>query len=157
MLSRLATTHTLHRASRRMQQGLTLVEIMVVVVILGILAALIVPNVMDKPDQARIVAAQQDIAQLQQALRLYKIDNRRYPTTEQGLAALVSKSTLEPIPPNFPATGAYLPRLPKDPWDTPYQYLSPGKFGEFDIWSYGTDGEPGGEGAAADIGSWTQK
>ncbi|MEC5396394.1 type II secretion system major pseudopilin GspG [Uliginosibacterium sp. H1] len=133
--------------------GLTLVEIMVVIVILGILAALIVPNVVDKPDQARIAAARQDIASLGEALRLYKVDNRQYPTTQQGLNALITKPTTPPLPPTYPNTG-YLMKLPNDPWGNPYMYLSPGKFGEYDVWSYGSDGEPGGEGNDSDIGSW---
>jgi len=134
--------------------GFTLLEIMIVVVILGVLAALIVPKVMGRPDEARQVAAKQDIASLMQALKLYRLDNFRYPSTEQGLAALVSKPTTEPIPPNWKG-GGYLDRLPKDPWGTPYQFLNPGVHGEVDVFSFGADRESGGEGEGADVGSWS--
>jgi general secretion pathway protein G len=135
------------------QGGFTLLEVMVVMVIIGILAALIVPKIISRPDEARIIAAKQDIATLMQALKLYRLDNQRYPTTEQGLQALVTKPAGEPIPPNWKA-GGYLERLPKDPWGHPYEYLNPGVHGEIDIFSYGADGAPGGEGNDADIGSW---
>ncbi len=133
--------------------GFTLLEIMVVVVILGILAALVVPKIISRPDEARVVAARQDIATLMQALKLYRLDNLRYPTTEQGLQALVAKPTTAPLPPNWKA-GGYLERLPKDPWSNPYQYLNPGVHGEIDVFSLGADGAAGGEGVDADIGSW---
>lgn len=133
--------------------GFTLLEIMIVVVILGVLAALVVPKVMSRPDEARLVAAKQDIASLQQALKLYRLDNFVYPTTEQGLQALVSKPTSPPVPPNWKG-GGYLDRLPKDPWGSPYQYLSPGVHGEVDVFSFGADRESGGEGDGADVGSW---
>lgn len=136
------------------QRGFTLIEIMVVVVILGVLAALVVPKVMGRPDEARIVAAKQDIQALGQAMKLYRLDNQRYPTTEQGLQALQQKPTAAPIPPNW-KTGGYLERLPKDPWGHAYLYLSPGLHGEIDIFSYGADGVSGGEGGDADIGSWS--
>lgn len=136
-------------------QGFTLIEVMVVIVILGILAALIVPKVMSRPDEARVVAAKQDIAAIVQALKLYKLDNMRYPTTEQGLQALVKKPTLPPEPLNWKGNG-YLERLPDDPWGHAYQYLQPGLHGEFDVLSLGADGAPGGEGNDADIGSWQQ-
>jgi len=135
------------------QRGFTLLEVMVVVVILGILAALVVPKIISRPDEARVIAAKQDIASLQQALKLYRLDNQRYPTTEQGLQALVTKPTTAPIPPNWKA-GGYVERLPKDPWGNPYQYLNPGVRGEIDIISFGADGGSGGEGNDADIGSW---
>jgi len=135
--------------------GFTLLEIMVVVVIIGILAALVVPNIIGRPDEARQIAAKQDIASLMQALKLYRLDNQRYPTTEQGLQALVAKPTNGPIPLNW-KTGGYVERLPKDPWGHPYQYLNPGVQGEIDVFSYGADGAPGGEGIDADIGSWDQ-
>lgn len=131
--------------------GFTLIEIMIVLVILGVLAALVVPRIMGRPDEARVVAAKQDIATIAQALKLYKLDNRRYPTVEQGLEALVKKPTVEPLPPNWKA---YLERLPLDPWGNPYQYLNPGIHGEVDVLSYGADGKPGGEGFDADIASW---
>ena len=120
---------------------------------MGVLAALIVPKVMNRPDEARIVAAKQDIAALSQALKLYRLDNRRYPTTEQGLQALVQKPTIAPIPDNW-KTGGYLERLPKDPWGAPYQYLAPGVHGEIDVFSFGGDGQAGGEGSDADVGNW---
>ena len=137
----------------KLQRGFTLIEVMVVIVILGVLAALIVPKVMGRPDEARIVAAKQDIAAISQALKLYKLDNRRYPTTEQGLQALVEKPSAAPVPDNW-KTGGYLEKLPKDPWGNPYQYLSPGVHGEFDVFSFGADGQTGGEGVDADIGNW---
>jgi general secretion pathway protein G len=135
------------------QQGFTLIEIMVVVVILAILAALIVPKLMSRPDEARVVAARQDISTIMQALRLYRLDNLRYPTTEQGLTALTAPPTIAPAPPNW-KTGGYLERLPRDPWGNPYQYLSPGLRGEIDVFSFGADGVPGGQGTDADVGSW---
>jgi general secretion pathway protein G len=143
-----------HTLPRSRFDGFTLLEIMIVVVILGILAALVVPKVMSRPDEARQVAARQDIASLLQALKLYRLDNFRYPSTEQGLNALVSRPTTEPLPPNWKG-GGYLDRLPKDPWGTPYQYLNPGAHGEVDVFSFGADREAGGEGAGADIGSWS--
>jgi general secretion pathway protein G len=143
--------HRGHQGSLR--KGFTLIEVMVVVVILAILAALIVPKIMGRPDEARAVAARQDIATIVQALRLYRLDNTRYPTTEQGLAALVARPTVAPAAPNWKA-GGYLERLPRDPWGNPYLYLNPGIRGEIDVFSYGADGAAGGEGVDADIGSW---
>jgi len=134
-------------------RGFTLLEIMVVVVIIGILAALVVPNIIGRPDEARQIAARQDVASLMQALKLYRLANVRYSTTEQGLQALVVKPATGPIAPNWKA-GGYVERLPKDPWGHPYQYLNPGAQGEIDVFSYGADGAPGGEGIDADIGSW---
>jgi general secretion pathway protein G len=139
--------------SRARIRAFTLIEVMVVVAILAVLAALIVPKVMSRPDEARVVAARQDIASLLQSLKLYRLDNLRYPTTEQGLAALVTRPTLAPVPPNW-KPGGYLERLPRDPWGNPYQYLSPGLHGEVDVFSFGADGVAGGEGFDADIGSW---
>jgi general secretion pathway protein G len=136
-----------------LQRGFTLLEIMVVVVILGILAALVVPKIIGRPDEARVMAAKQDIASLMQALKLYRLDNQRYPVTEQGLQALVTRPTIAPLPTNWKA-GGYVERLPKDPWGNPYQYLNPGVRGEIDIFSLGADGALGGEGNDADIGSW---
>ena len=117
------------------------------------LAAQVVPKVMSRPDEARQVAAKQDIAALMQALKLYRLDNFRYPSTEQGLQALVSQPTTEPLPPNWKG-GGYLERLPKDPWGSPYQFLNPGVHGEIDVFSFGADQESGGEGDGADVGSW---
>jgi general secretion pathway protein G len=136
-----------------MQRGFTLLEVMVVVVILGILAALVVPKIISRPDEARAIAAKQDIASLMQALKLYRLDNQRYPSTEQGLQALVVRPTSAPLAPNW-KTGGYVERLPKDPWGNPYQYLNPGLHGELDVFSLAADGAPGGEGNDADIGSW---
>jgi len=133
--------------------GFTLLEVMVVVVILGVLAALVVPKIISRPDEARVIAAKQDIASLAQALKLYRLDNLCYPLTEQGLQALVEKPVSPPLPPNW-KTGGYIERLPKDPWGNQYQYLNPGLRGEIDVFSFGADGAPGGEGNDADIGSW---
>jgi general secretion pathway protein G len=135
-------------------RGFTLIEIMVVVVILAILAALIVPRVMSRPDEARVIAAQQDIRTIVQALKLYRLDNLRYPSTEQGLAALVKPPTVPPLAPNW-KTGGYLERMPRDPWGNPYQYLNPGLRGEIDVFSFGADGVAGGDGFDADVGSWS--
>ncbi|TAJ77847.1 MAG: type II secretion system protein GspG [Gallionellaceae bacterium] len=136
-----------------LSRGFTLIEVMVVIVILGVLAALIVPKVMGRPDEARITAAKQDIGSIVQALKLYKLDNMRYPSTEQGLQALVKKPASAPIPPNWKGNG-YLEKLPKDPWGNAYQYLQPGLHGDIDVMSLGADGAAGGEGSDTDIGSW---
>ncbi|MFT3803056.1 MAG: type II secretion system major pseudopilin GspG [Burkholderiaceae bacterium] len=145
--------HSKHsmRAPSRRHAGFTLIEVMVVIVILGVLAALVVPRVMNRPDEARVTAAKQDMAQIMQALKLYRLDNGRYPTTEQGLQALVTKPTLEPVPNNWKS---YLDRAPVDPWGKPYQYLNPGVRMEVDVFSFGADGQTGGTGVDADIGSW---
>jgi len=137
----------------QMQRGFTLLEVMVVVVILGILAALVVPKIISRPDEARVIAAKQDVASLMQALKLYRLDNQRYPSTEQGLQALVARPASAPLAPNWKA-GGYVERLPKDPWGNLYQYLNPGVRGEIDVFSMGADGALGGEGNDADIGSW---
>ncbi len=134
-------------------RGMTLIEIMVVIVILGVLAALIVPSVIGRPEEARVIAAKQDVATIVQALKLYRLDNHRYPSTEQGLQALVAPPTVAPLAPNWKA-GGYLERLPKDPWGNPYKFLSPGVHAEIDVFSYGADGALGGSGRDADIGSW---
>lgn len=141
-------------AKSRASRGFTLIEILVVVVILGILAAIVVPRVMDRPGEARIVKAHQDISSIASALNLYKLDNFAYPSTEQGLDALVAKPSGQPDAPNW--KGPYLQSrsVPKDPWGRPYQYQQPGQHGEFDVYSYGADGKPGGEGEAADVGNW---
>ena len=131
--------------------GFTLVEIMVVVVILGILAVLIVPRVLGRSDEARQAAARHDIAVIMQSLKLYRLDNGRYPTNDQGLQALVTKPMSAPAPTNWKP---YLDKLPKDPWGNTYQYLSPGVHGEIDVFSLGADNQPGGTGADLDIGSW---
>jgi general secretion pathway protein G len=134
-------------------KGFTLVEIMVVVVIMGILAALVIPKMMGRTDDARIMAAKQDIATIMQGLKLYRLDNQRYPTTAQGLQALITIPTSSPIPANW-KSGGYLDRLSKDPWGNAYQYQSPGSRGEIDVFSMGADGQAGGTGIDADIGSW---
>jgi general secretion pathway protein G len=141
------------RLRSSMARGFTLIEIMVVVVIMGILAALVVPKLMGRTDDARIMAARQDISTLMQALKLYKLDNHRYPSTEQGLDALINKPTSGAEPKGW-KTGGYIEKLPKDPWGNAYQYLSPGVRGEVDIFSFGADGQSGGTGVDADIGSW---
>jgi general secretion pathway protein G len=133
--------------------GFSLLELMVVVVILSILALVIVPRVIDRPDQARVARAQSDIAAVQGGVNLYRLDNFRYPTTEQGLEALVNRPTTDPVPQNW-ASGGYMARVPQDPWGRPYQYLHPGVHGDFDVFTYGADGAPGGTGADVDIGSW---
>ena len=133
--------------------GFTLIEVLVVVVILGILAGLIVPRIMDRPDQARVVAARNDIGAINNALKLYRLDNGTYPSGDQGLAALVRKPETGDIPRNW-KSGGYLERLPKDPWGSDYQYLNPGIHGEVDVLSLGADRQPGGESYNADIGTW---
>jgi general secretion pathway protein G len=135
------------------QSAFTLIEILVVVAILGILAAIVVPRVMDRPDEAKRVAARADIAAIVQSLKLYRLDNGMYPATDQGLAALVQKPTTNPVPGNW-KQGGYLERLPKDPWGGEYQYLYPGVKGEIDVFSLGADRARGGEGSGADIGNW---
>lgn len=138
---------------RRAARGFTLIEIMVVVVIMGVLAALVVPKLLSRTGESKIAAAKVDIATVMQSLKLYKLDNQRYPTTEQGLQALLTKPTSGPAA-NGWKTGGYLEKMPKDPWGNPYQFLSPGIHGEVDVFSYGADGAPGGTGDDADIGSW---
>ena len=141
------------RKQHRAQSGFTLIEIMVVVVIIGILAAAVVTRVMDNPEKARISMAKSNVQSIKQALDLYKLDNFNYPSTDQGLQALVQKPSGSPEARNW-KQGGYLESLPKDPWDNDYQYLYPGVNAEVDVFSYGADGRPSGEGAAADIGNW---
>ncbi len=134
-------------------RGFTLIEIMVVVVILGILAAIVVPRLMGRPEQARRTRAAVDIKSLEEALGLYKLDNGFYPSTEQGLQALVTQPDTGRIPTRY-HDGGYLKKVPVDPWGHDYVYLSPGLHGDVDIISYGSDGEAGGEGDNADVNSW---
>lgn len=143
------TSHPAGVASRR-TAGFTLIEVMVVVIILGILAAIVVPKVMDRPDMARITKAKQDIRALESALNLYRLDNFVYPSTDDGLQSLVDR----PSNAKNWKQGGYLDRLPKDPWGNEYQYLQPGTRGTVDIYSLGADGQPGGEEVNADIGNW---
>ena len=133
------------------QRGFTLIELMVVLVIIGVLAALIIPNVLERADDARITAAKTDISNLSQALKLYKLDNQNYPTAEQGLQALVIRPTVGTVPMNWKP---YIEKLPQDPWGHPYQYLNPGIKSDVDVMSLGADGVSGGQGKNADIGSW---
>lgn len=130
--------------------GFTLVEVLVVVVILGVLAAVVVPRVMGRPDDARAVRATQDVAAIVSALNMYRLDNYAYPSSEQGLMALVSK----PLDAQDWRAGGYLANLPTDPWNHEYQYLNPGQHGEIDVWTLGADGKPGGEGINGDVGNW---
>lgn len=141
------------RSNGRGSAGFTLIEVMVVVAILAILAAVVVPRVMDEPAKARQAKAAQDIRAIESALDLYKLDNFRYPSTDQGLEALVERPTSGPEPKNY-KEGGYLRQLPRDPWGNPYQYLNPGEHGEIDVYSFGADGSPGGQDENADIGNW---
>jgi len=140
--------------NRAFARGFTLIEIMVVVTIIAILIAIVAPRVMDQPDKAAAVRARADLQALVTALNLYKLDNFTYPSTDQGLQALVTKPGGQPEAPNWKA-GGYMDRVPKDPWQRDYVYLSPGQHGEIDVYSLGRDGQPGGEGPAADVGNWT--
>ncbi len=142
---------TTNRFVKTLQRGFTLIELMVVLVIIALLAALIVPNVLDRADEARLTAARTDVGNIMQSLKLYRLDNQRYPTAEQGLQALVTKPTASPVPANWKT---YLEKLPMDPWGHPYQYVNPGVKGDVDVFSFGPDGQSGGEGKDADIGSW---
>lgn len=135
------------------QQGFTLLEIMVVIFIMGLLVAIVAPNVLSSQDDAMQQKVRTDIANLEQALDRYRLDNYRYPTTAQGLAALVSKPSLAPEPQNYDREG-YIRRLPDDPWGHPYHYRSPDEHGRLDIYSLGADDQPGGEALDADIGNW---
>ena len=143
-------SHTPHKgATIKSIKGFTLIEIMVVIVILGILASVVVPKIMSRPDEARINKAKQDIRALETALGLYKLDNYTYPTTDQGLEALVTKSDVAPEPKNFREEG-YVQRIPLDPWQNPYEYMNPGEHGAIDIYSLGPDQQPSED----DIGNW---
>ena len=134
-----------------LSRGFTLIELLVVLVIIGVLMALVVPNVLDRAEDARVTAARTDVNNLMQALKLYKLDNQRYPSAEQGLDALVRKPTAGTPPPNWKP---YLDKLPNDPWGQPYQFANPGVKGDVDVYSFGADARAGGEGRDADVGSW---
>ncbi|WP_434800277.1 type II secretion system major pseudopilin GspG [Desulfovulcanus ferrireducens] len=140
-------------AQKQRQKGFTLIEILVVIIILGVLAGLIVPRLMDEPDKARIVKAKLQMGELVTALKKFKLDNGFYPSTEQGLQALVEKPTVGQEPKNYPPNG-YLPKIPKAPWGNDYIYICPGEHDDFDIISLGADGAEGGDGHNKDIGSW---
>lgn len=135
------------------QKGFSLIEILVVLVIMGLLISVVAPTVLNSADDARIQKVEADFKAIETALKIYRLDNYVYPSTEQGLVALVEASTLEPEPRNF-KTGGYLSEVPLDPWGREYLYLSPGEYGEIDIYSLGADGLPGGDGQSADIGNW---
>ena len=145
------TCPALKPSPRGTTRGFTLIELLVVLVIIGVLAALIVPNVLNRADEARVTAARTDVNNLVQALKLYKLDNQRFPSAEQGLDALVKKPTVGSVPPNWKP---YVDKLPNDPWGRAYQYVNPGVKGDIDVFSFGADGQAGGEGNDADVGSW---
>ncbi|KIN74987.1 general secretion pathway protein G [Sulfitobacter noctilucae] len=137
-------------ACRDAEAGVTLIEMMVVLVIIAVVAAMVVPNVIGRPDEARVTVAKTDLRTIAGALEIYRLDNRTYPSTGQGLSALVQRPTLPPEPVNW-ASGGYLGVMPQDPWGAPYVYRSPGETGPFDLTTLGADGQPGGEGVNADI------
>ncbi|WP_257284412.1 type II secretion system major pseudopilin GspG [Endozoicomonas sp. SESOKO1] len=142
-----------HAANSVAEQGFTLIEIMVVVVILGILAAMVVPKILSRPDQAKVTVARADIEAISQALELFRLDNGFYPTLDQGLEALIQKPSSPPEPRNWNPEG-YLKKVPLDPWGNPYMYLQPGSHGKYDLYSFGANGREGGEGPDADIVNW---
>lgn len=146
-----------HKESKQYtQSGFTLIEILVVLAIIGILASVVVPNILDNPDKARVIKAQQDIKTIESAMQMYKLDNFVYPSTDQGIEALVDKPTGGTIPKNW-KEGGYLKDLPEDPWGNPYQYEQPGRHGAIDVYSLGADGQPDGDDMNADIGNWKEK
>lgn len=145
------TSKTMHR--RFTQRGFTLIEIMVVMVILGLLVAIVAPNIMGRSDQAKVTIAETQLKNIQSALDLYRLDNSHYPSTQQGLEALVSRPSGSPEPKNWNQDG-YLKSVPEDPWGNQFQYVSPGTEGPYDLYSYGADGQEGGDGDAADISVW---
>ena len=156
-IASLMTDHSpAHSKKQDSQAGFSLLELMVVVVIMSILALVIVPRIIDRPDQARAARVQSDLSVLKSAIELYRLDNFRYPTAEQGLQALVTRPSQPPVPENWAASG-YIDRLPVDPWGKPYLYLQPGIHDAFDIFTLGADGQEGGTGADADLGSWSAR
>jgi general secretion pathway protein G len=144
------------RAGRPASGGFSLVEVLVVLVIMGLLISIVAPTVLNRADEARVQKVQADFKAIETALKIYRLDNYVYPSTEQGLEALVGASPIDPVPRNFKA-GGYLAEVPRDPWDRPYLYLSPGDRGEIDIYTLGADGLAGGEGQNADIGNWAER
>lgn len=140
---------------QRSQGGFSLIEIMVVVIIIGLLASIVAPAVLDRAGEARIKKVKADFSNLQTALKMYRLDNYRYPTSEQGLEALVSRPSIDPQPRNY-QEGGYIEKLPNDPWGEPYQYLSPAEGRDYDIYTRGADGVSGGEGENADISVWDE-
>ena len=142
------------KTANNKNRGFTLIEIMVVLVIIGVMAALVAPRIMGRAEDARKVAAKSDISSILNALKLYNLDNMRYPTNSQGLNALVKRPTIAPIPNSY-KDGGYLDKLPADPWGNPYQYQNPGKHGEIDVYSFGPEGQTGsGDSGSAVIGNW---
>ncbi|MFO7527218.1 MAG: type II secretion system major pseudopilin GspG [Marinobacter sp.] len=148
------TSKTMHK--RFTQRGFTLIEIMVVMVILGLLVAIVAPNIMGRSDQAKVTIAETQLKNIQSALDLYRLDNSHYPSTQQGLEALVSRPSGSPEPKNWNPDG-YLKSVPEDPWGNQFQYVSPGTEGPYDLYSYGADGQEGGDDDAADISVWKTK
>ncbi len=154
MTSEIMTIENLNTPKR--SRGFTLIEIMVVMVILGLLVAIVAPNIMGRSDQAKVTVAETQLNNIANALDLYRLDNSHYPSSQQGLEALVSKPSGSPEPKNWNPDG-YLKSVPEDPWGAEYQYVSPGTEGPYDLYSYGSDGQPGGDGDAADISVWNAK
>ena len=154
MTSETMTNQTSHNLNA--SRGFTLIEIMVVMVILGLLVAIVAPNIMGRSDQAKVTVAETQLSNIANALDLYRLDNSQYPSTQQGLEALVSKPSGNPEPKNWNPDG-YLKSVPEDPWGAEYQYVSPGTEGPYDLYSYGSDGQEGGDGDAADISAWATK
>ena len=141
----------INRTQNRSMIGFSLIEILVVLVIIGLLASMVAPKVLDKADKAMTQKAFADFKNIETALKMYRLDNYTYPSSEQGLEALVTKPSLDPIPPRW---SGYLDEVPMDPWNRPYLYLSPGEHKEFDLYTYGADGVQGGEDKNADLGNW---
>ena len=146
----------MNRSRKRRQLGLTLIEIMVVIVIMAILAAIVVPKIMNRPNQAKKLKVKQDILAIENSMDLYKLDNGLYPSQDQGIDALVHQPSAEPLAANW-STGGYLKKLPMDPWAHPYHYDNPGSHGQIDIYSWGANNQPAGSGMNATIGNWNEE